>query len=56
MHRALLEAIAFQSHDVLNAMRKDAGDGFDVRVLRVDGGASINNLLLQIQANLLQVC
>lgn len=53
--RALLESIAFQSRDVLDAMRKDAGDGFDLHVLRVDGGAAVNNLLLQVQADLLQV-
>ena len=54
-HRALLESIAFQSRDVLDAMRKDAGGGLDLHVLRVDGGASVNNLLLQVQADLLQV-
>lgn len=55
LYRALLESIAFQSRDVLDAMRKDAGDELDLHVLRVDGGASVNNLLLQVQADLLQV-
>lgn len=36
-------------------MRKDAGESLELRVLRVDGGASVNNLLLQVQADLLQV-
>lgn len=49
--RAALEAIAFQSHEVLAAMEKDAQ--MPLRELRVDGGASVNNLLMQFQANLL---
>jgi glycerol kinase len=49
--RAALESIAFQTHDVLRAMERDAG--FGLRELRVDGGASANNLLMQIQADLL---
>jgi len=51
--RAALEAIAFQSHDVLRAMDLDAGT--TLKELRVDGGASLNNLLMQFQADLLQV-
>jgi glycerol kinase len=51
--RAALEGIAFQVADVLDAMRADTG--IPIRELRVDGGASANNLLLQIQADLLQV-
>ncbi|HRF74847.1 MAG TPA: FGGY-family carbohydrate kinase, partial [Accumulibacter sp.] len=51
--RAALEAIAFQSADVLSAMEKDAGD--HLCELRVDGGAARNNLLLQFQADLLGV-
>ena len=51
--RAALESIAFQSADVLAAMEKDAG--LKLTELRVDGGASANNLLMQIQADLLGV-
>ena len=49
--RAALDAIALQSTEVLLAMQRDAG--FAITELRVDGGASVNNLLLQIQADLL---
>ncbi|MDR2039244.1 MAG: glycerol kinase GlpK [Bacteroidales bacterium] len=49
--RAALESIAFQSMDVINAMILDAGVG--LKELRVDGGAAINNLLMQFQADLL---
>ncbi len=51
--RATLEAIAFQSAEVLNAMQRDFGK--PLSELRVDGGASRNNLLLQFQADLLGV-
>ncbi len=51
--RAALEAIAFQNVDVLAAMQKDAG--ITLTELRVDGGATANNLLMQIQADLLGV-
>ncbi len=51
--RAALEAIAFQSADVLAAMEKDAG--ITLTELRVDGGATGNNLLLQFQADILGV-
>ena len=51
--RAALEAIAFQSCDVLSAMARDAQQS--VIELRVDGGASANNLLMQFQADLLGV-
>ncbi|MBE2212622.1 MAG: glycerol kinase GlpK [Opitutaceae bacterium] len=51
--RAALESIALQSHDVLRAMERDAG--FGLKELRVDGGACANDLLMQIQADLLQV-
>lgn len=55
--RAALEGIAHQVCDVLQAMSADlsAQSGTDILELRVDGGASQNNLLLQIQANLLQI-
>jgi glycerol kinase len=48
--RAALEAIALQVADVLDAMREDAE--LTITELRVDGGASANNLLMQIQADL----
>jgi len=51
--RAALEAIALQVADVFEAMEKDAG--FKLTELRVDGGASKNNLLMQIQADFLGV-
>ncbi len=51
--RAALEAIAFQSADVLQAMQQDATR--PLAELRVDGGASANDLLMQFQADLLQV-
>lgn len=50
--RAALESIAFQSYDVIKAMEKDSGVSIDK--LRVDGGAAANDLLMQIQADLLQ--
>jgi glycerol kinase len=51
--RAALEAIALQSADVLTAMQQDAP--VPLTELRVDGGASNNNLLMQLQADLLGV-
>lgn len=51
--RATLEAIAFQTRDVLDAMANDSGVA--LRELRVDGGAARNNLLMQIQADVLGV-
>jgi glycerol kinase len=51
--RAALEAIAFQSRDVLEAMAADAG--IAVRELRVDGGAAANDFLCQFQADVLNV-
>ncbi|MEI7612189.1 MAG: glycerol kinase GlpK [Betaproteobacteria bacterium] len=51
--RAALEAIAYQSAEVLGAMQRDSGN--DLSELRVDGGAASNNLLLQFQADLLGV-
>ena len=51
--RAALESIAFQVADLLVAMRSDFGS--PIAELRVDGGASVNNLLLQLQADILQV-
>jgi glycerol kinase len=51
--RAALEAICFQTRDVLQAMQADSG--IALAGLRVDGGASRNNLLMQIQADILDV-
>ncbi|HSF07106.1 MAG TPA: glycerol kinase GlpK [Methylomirabilota bacterium] len=51
--RATLEAIAYQSRDVLEAMVADAG--IAPRRLRVDGGAAANDLLCQFQADMLDV-
>ena len=48
--RATLESIALQSADVLEAMRRDSG--MALSELRVDGGASTNDLLMQMQADL----
>lgn len=51
--RAALESIAFQTMDVLKAMEADSG--IPIRELRVDGGATANNLLMQFQADMLGV-
>lgn len=50
--RAALESLAYQVNDVLEAMKADSG--IDLAALKVDGGASANNLLLQMQADLIQ--
>ena len=49
--RAALESIAYQTADVLQAMERDAG--LPLRELRVDGGASANNFLMQFQADII---
>lgn len=51
--RATLESLAYQTYDVLNAMREDSG--IDLKALRVDGGASANDFLMQFQADILGV-
>ena len=51
--RAALEGIAYQVTDMINAMRKDAN--CDIAVLHVDGGASVSNLMMQIQSDLLRI-
>jgi glycerol kinase len=51
--RAVLEATAYQSRDVLDAMNKDSGVA--LRKLKVDGGMAVNNLLMQFQADVLGV-
>ena len=48
--RAALEAIAYQTKDVLVSMEKDAG--IELQNLKVDGGASVNNFLMQFQADI----
>lgn len=49
--RATLESLAYQTMDVLRAMEEDSG--IDLKSLRVDGGASANDFLLQFQADIL---
>ena len=51
--RAALESIAFQVNDVMQAMEEDAG--IKIQELKVDGGAVVNNLLMQFQADLLGI-
>ena len=50
--RAALEGIAYQVKDLLDAMEKDSGD--ELSVLRVDGGASVNNFMMQFQSDILR--
>lgn len=49
--RAVLEGICYQVVDLLTAMKDDAG--IDIKSVRVDGGASVSNIMMQIQSNLL---
>ncbi len=49
--RAALESIAYQTTDLLKAMESDSG--ISIKELRVDGGATINNLLMQFQSDIL---
>ena len=51
--RATLESIAYRTRDVLSAMEKDSG--IMLKALKVDGGAAVNNFLMQFQANILNV-
>jgi glycerol kinase len=51
--RAAVESMAYQSRDLLEAMQKDAGR--DLAQLKVDGGASVNDALMQFQADILGV-
>jgi glycerol kinase len=51
--RAVLEATAYQTLDVLEAMEKDAG--IEITSLRVDGGMTVNELLMQFQSDMLKV-
>ena len=50
--RAVLESIVFQMTDLLEAMKEDAD--IELTELRVDGGASVSNIMMQIQANLIE--
>jgi glycerol kinase len=50
--RAALDSIAYQTLEVLQAMEKDSG--IEIKELRVDGGATVNNNLMQFQSDLLQ--
>src|SRR5204863_9156481 len=49
--RAALDSIAYQNYDVLKAMEADSG--IQIKELRVDGGATINNMLMQFQCDML---
>jgi glycerol kinase len=49
--RAVLEATAYQTRDVVEAMEKDAG--IELKGVRVDGGMVVNKLLMQFQADIL---
>lgn len=51
--RAAQDSIAYQVSDLLSAMKADSG--IDIKELRVDGGATVNNTLMQFQSDLLQV-
>jgi glycerol kinase len=51
--RAALESMAYQTRDVLEAMQQDSG--MSLGILKVDGGASANNLLMQFQSDVLDV-
>jgi glycerol kinase len=51
--RAALESVAYQTYDVLKAMEADSG--IVLKELRVDGGATANNLLMQFQSDILGV-
>ncbi len=51
--RAALEGIAYQVKDVISAMEADSG--IEIKELRVDGGATVNNTLMQFQSDILQI-
>jgi glycerol kinase len=51
--RATLESLAYQTRDVLDAMKEDAG--MEIKRLRVDGGAVKNDFLMQFQSDILDV-
>ena len=49
--RATLESLAYQTHDIVRAMERDSG--IPIAELKVDGGASANNFLMQFQSDLI---
>jgi len=51
--RAAMESIAFQVNDIVRSMEEDSG--IKIRELKVDGGAAVNNMLMQFQANLIGI-
>ncbi len=51
--RATLESLAYQTKDILDAMAEDSG--IELKELNVDGGASVNDFLMQFQANILNI-
>jgi glycerol kinase len=51
--RAALKSIAFQTFDIIEAMQQDSG--MLIRELRVDGGATMNNYLMQFQSDILEI-
>lgn len=51
--RAALESIAYQTYDVLQVMARESA--LDINILKADGGASANNLLMQFQADILNI-
>lgn len=53
--RAALESIAYQSRDLIDALKADLGERADLAQLKVDGGACQNDLLMQFQADILGV-
>jgi glycerol kinase len=53
--RAALESIAYQTRDLVDALRADLGMGGEIKALKVDGGAAANDFLMQFQADILGV-
>ena len=51
--RAVLESVAYQAVDVLKAMEADSG--INIKSLKADGGASANNFLMQVQADIMGI-
>ena len=51
--RAALEAMAFQTKDLVNVMKEDLHE--EIKTIKVDGGASVNKLLVQFQADILEI-
>ncbi len=53
--RAVLEACAYQTKDIVEAINLDLGQGIDLKSLKVDGGMVANKTLMQFQADILNV-